>query len=73
MIKLQDKFWFGKHRGEVIEDYVYDEPSYIKWCLDNVNDFNFNDDDYNLVMNAYYELSDDLDEYDGSYELRFER
>ncbi len=69
MITLQDKFWFGKYKNEIIEDYVYDEPSYIKWCLESVENFDLNDDDTNLVMNAYYELSDDLDEYDNSGEL----
>ncbi len=69
MITLQDKFWFGKYKNEIIEDIVYDKPSYVKWCLESIENFDLDSDDTDTVINAYYELSDDLDEYDNSGEL----
>lgn len=31
MLSLDDILKFGKHKGEQVEDLIYDEPSYMAW------------------------------------------
>lgn len=35
ILGLQDTFTFGKHKGEMVEDVIHDDGSYITWCLEN--------------------------------------
>lgn len=30
------RFWFGKHKGEPIQEA---DPTYIRWCQKNIDDF----------------------------------
>lgn len=30
-----DVMKFGKHKGESIEDLIYDQPDYVLWLYDN--------------------------------------
>lgn len=32
-LKLTDVMPFGKHKGEQIEDLIYDDPSYLAWLI----------------------------------------
>jgi len=35
ILGVQDTFPFGKHKGEMVEDVIHDDGSYITWCLEN--------------------------------------
>ena len=37
VLKLDDEMPFGKHKGKQVEDLVEDEPSYIRWLVENAN------------------------------------
>jgi len=32
-LRLSDSMPFGKHKGEEIEDLIYDQPGYLAWCV----------------------------------------
>ena len=32
-LRLSDSMPFGKHKGDEIEDLIYDNPSYLAWCV----------------------------------------
>ncbi len=32
-LRLSDSMPFGKHKGQEIEDLIYDEQSYLAWCV----------------------------------------
>lgn len=46
-MKLTDIFNFGKHKGEQLEDVIYDDASYIEWLYDS--GFDFADDALKLM------------------------
>ena len=33
-LRLTDTMPFGKHKGEQIEDLIYDYPSYLSWLFE---------------------------------------
>lgn len=33
------KLWFGRHQGETVEDVLVTDPTYLDWCLDEVEGF----------------------------------
>lgn len=33
-LRLSDTMKFGKHKGEEIEDLLYDDPSYLVWLVE---------------------------------------
>lgn len=41
---LDDVLNFGKHRGRTIEHVCRTDPTYLEWCLDNINDFFLSDE-----------------------------
>ena len=47
------KFWFGKHKGEYIVDICICEPSYVEWCLSNVNGFKLNAEEKGHLRSAH--------------------
>lgn len=38
-IGLKDQLGFGKHAGDTFADVMDDDPEYISWCMENVDDF----------------------------------
>ncbi len=34
-LSLEHEFTFGKYKGQQVEDVVDDDPSYIRWLLEN--------------------------------------
>jgi len=34
-LRLSDSMPFGKHKGEEIEDLIYDQPGYLAWCVND--------------------------------------
>ena len=42
-LSLTDLFPFGKHKGDQVEDVIYDDPNYLTWCVqEEVFDFDDN-------------------------------
>ena len=35
MMYFESTFQFGKHKGEMLEDVIEDDPSYIAWLCEN--------------------------------------
>lgn len=40
---LYDTLPFGKYKGSTIKEIIEDDPSYIEWCQDAIDDFELND------------------------------
>ena len=38
-LDLDHKLTFGKHKGKTIEDVLEDDPRYLRWCMENIDDF----------------------------------
>ncbi len=36
---VSDVFEFGKHNGEMFGDVIVDHPTYVAWCLDEIDGF----------------------------------
>lgn len=36
-MNLQSEFKFGKCKGDQVEDVLEDDPSYIRWMVENTN------------------------------------
>ncbi len=34
---------FGKYKGETLEEVILFDPTYIEWALDEINDFELDD------------------------------
>ena len=58
---------FGKHRGKTIGQIVEDNPSYIKWMIENIDNIAFDED-----VVSELNLSDDLVEINSEKLERFE-
>lgn len=39
-LDMEDKFPFGKYRGETVESVLDDDPQYILWWDENVTQYN---------------------------------
>lgn len=48
-ISLSSKMYFGKYKGETIEDIIENDPQYVDWCLENVKHFSLNDEAEELL------------------------
>lgn len=58
---------FGKHRGETIEQIVDENPSYIKWMIESIDNIAFSEE-----VVSELNLSDDLTEINSEKLERFE-
>lgn len=50
------KFLFGRHKNEYIEDVIYKDTQYIRWCINNVAFLKFTDEEMNLFKEVEREL-----------------
>ncbi|MFD0762969.1 hypothetical protein ACFQZW_12835 [Lutibacter aestuarii] len=41
-VGLQDKLYFGKYKGFSLNYVAHNDPSYLRWCIDNVDHFLLN-------------------------------
>lgn len=46
--RLESIIGFGKYQGHKLEDIIKDKTAYITWCLENIPDFELNDEAYKL-------------------------
>lgn len=49
---VQDTFLFGKHRNEAVEEVIVDDPSYVEWCLDEVEGFELDEEATQLLATS---------------------
>lgn len=42
-LKLTDSITFGKHKGEVIQEIIDDDPDYLAWAIDEIVWFELDD------------------------------
>jgi hypothetical protein len=67
ILNLHSRMNFGKHRGETIGQVVDENPSYIKWMIENIDNIAFSED-----VVSELDLSDDLVEINFEKLERFE-
>lgn len=56
-LSLSYKLNFGKHKGKTINEILEEEPTYIRWCVENICWFKLSEKDEKKV----HSLSDDYD------------
>lgn len=39
ILGMRDELRFGKHKGETIENVLESDPSWLRWALENLEDF----------------------------------
>lgn len=57
-MKLTDKFTFGKHKGESLSHVIGSDPTYVEWCIDEIEGFSISDrahDQLHYSLEEYYE------------------
>ena len=57
-MKLTDKFTFGKHKGETLVSVIGSDPTYVEWCVDEIEGFSISDRAHDLLhssLEEYYE------------------
>ncbi len=57
---LKSIFTFGIHKGETVAEVIEDDPSYIEWCLDDVDGFEL-DSEASAALEKALGLEDDLE------------
>ena len=58
----EDILRFGKYKRLTIRKVLDYDPSYIKWCLNNIDTFEMSDKDREEVFNLSYAHQQKLDE-----------
>ena len=72
MIQKTHKLGFGKHKGKTVEEILEDNPTYIRWCINNIETFVMSPEDtkevlelaYKADCNAYEDYYGAIDIYD---------
>jgi hypothetical protein len=59
---LKDELPFGKHKGEILEDVIDDDPEYVDWMVENISSFDLSVDALDYLRNTPRELECFLDE-----------
>ena len=67
ILNLHNRMNFGKHRGETIGQIVDENPSYIKWMIENIDNIAFSEE-----VVSELNLSDDIVEINSEKLERFE-
>ena len=49
-MNLNGKLNFGKHKGKTINQILEEEPTYIRWCLENIDWFKLSEEDEKTVQ-----------------------
>jgi hypothetical protein len=49
---LDTQFTFGKHKGKTVAAVLHENPSYLNWCMINLNQFFIADDDLESIVYA---------------------
>lgn len=54
---IERRMTFGKYKGKTIIEVIKDHPTYIEWCLTNINWFSLNKYEetcYKKAIDTYY-------------------
>ena len=54
-MKLNDKFTFGKFKGQTLKSVMANKGSYVGWCLDNIPGFHIEPNDVEKAFVAQYD------------------
>lgn len=58
-IKLDDKvFWGTKHKGKKVKEVIEQDPDYIAWCINNIENFHLSEP----AFTYYWQILEDHDE-----------
>lgn len=49
---LDTQFTFGKHKGKTVAAVLHENPSYLNWCMINLDHFFIADDDLESIVAA---------------------
>ena len=49
-LNLKGKLNFGKHKGKTIDEILHEDPTYIRWCLENIDWFKLSEEDEKTVQ-----------------------
>lgn len=49
-VQLEDKIWFGKHKGKRIVDLIIENPKYIDWCMQNIERFHLSKEAFDFLL-----------------------
>lgn len=52
MYDLDSIMGFGKYANSTVEDVLEDDPSYLRWCLENIPRFTVDDALHDAIMEA---------------------
>lgn len=63
--KLNTKLTFGKHKGKTVKQILDDAPTYIRWCLENINSFEMSKLDQETALLYAHQV--DLERYEEDY------
>jgi len=53
--KLKDKILFGKYQNKSILWILHQDPSYLQWCIDNVEGFKLNQEVFGKLQSKIIE------------------
>ena len=59
-INLKGQLNFGMHKGKTINQILEEDPTYIRWCIENISWFKLSKKDEEMV----YVLAEEADKYD---------
>lgn len=63
-LSLDFKLNFGKYRGRTIDEILDEDPTYIRWCIDNIYWFKLSKEDEETVR-TYADYCDrEMEEYE---------
>lgn len=65
IVKKTDKIGFGKYKGKTVQEILEDDPTYVRWLIDNVETFKMSPEDTRETLDRATEA--DLIEYDDYY------
>lgn len=63
--KLNTILKFGKHKGKTVEQVLNNDPTYIRWCLKNVDFFEMSKVDIETALESAHQA--DLERYEENY------
>jgi len=47
-----DTLTFGKHKNEDIDEVIVDDPTYVEWCLDEIDGFELDEELVQLLATS---------------------
>ena len=60
--KLNTVLKFGKHRGKTVEQILKTDPTYIRWCLKNIDTFEMSKVDKEVALEHANQADNERDE-----------